>query len=153
MNTISLRRRQVMIAGLAAAAAPAPLFAQVCVPVAGAASRPPKVAELVAAIEGDKLIVSGRVMGSDCKPLAGALVEVWSASSERGTSVTTDADGRFMLTTAAATEGLQLRVSHRGQTIQTQRRLMTEGDTDGVTAHVERDESGVWRTTLGLVLA
>jgi hypothetical protein len=142
-----------MIAGLAGAAAPATLFAQVCVPVAGAASHSPKVAELVAAIEGDTLIVSGRVTGSDCRPLAGALVEVWSASSERGTSVTTDADGRFMLTTSAATEGLQLRVSHKGQTLQTHRRLTTESGFDEVAAHVQRDAAGVWRTTLGLVLA
>ena len=118
---ISARRRKLMIAGLAASVTPATLRAQACVPVLGSASHPPKVAELVAVVEGETLIVSGRVTGSDCKPLAGALVEVWSASSERGTSVTTDADGRFMLTTAAAAEGLQLRVSHKGHTLQTQR--------------------------------
>src|SRR5687767_7745757 len=90
-NTLSPRRRQLMIAGIAGAVAPATLFAQVCVPVAGAASHSPRVAELSTAVEGDMLIVSGRVTGSDCRPLAGALVEVWSAGSERGTSATTDA--------------------------------------------------------------
>lgn len=114
----SARRRSLMIAGAAAAALPVTLRAQECIPRPGVASQSPRVAELVAAVEGDQFVVSGRVIGSDCRPLAGALVEVWSASAEIGASATTDAEGRFLLTTAAAPGPLKVRVSHNGHTLQ-----------------------------------
>ena len=115
----SARRRSLMMAGMAAAALPVTLRAQECVPLPGVVSQSPRVAELAARVEGDKLIVSGRVTGSDCRPLAGALVEVFSASAEIGVSATTDDEGRFVLTTAAAPGPLQVRVSHNGHTLQT----------------------------------
>jgi len=70
---VSLRRRQVMIAGLAAAILPAVSFATGATP--------------------EKLILSGRLLGRDGKPVAGASL---SAGAAR---VTTDADGRFVVVT------------------------------------------------------
>jgi protocatechuate 3,4-dioxygenase beta subunit len=142
-----------MIAGFAAAATPATLWAGECTVLPAGASASPRLTEVSAAANGESLIVSGRVTRDDCTPLAGALVEVWSSSAEAGASATTDADGRFLLTTTAGAAPLQVRVSHGGHTLQTQRRLTTADDRDAVAAHVQRDDGGVWRTTLGLVLA
>lgn len=117
-NRISVRRRHLMLAGIAAAAVPGALLASDCVPVATGMLRRPTVAQLVTETAGDKLIVSGRVVGSDCRGLAGALVEVWSTASARGTSGSTDGDGRFVVTSAAPTHGkVHIRVSYNGQTL------------------------------------
>lgn len=83
----------------------------------------------------DRLVVTGRVLGADCKPLAGALVEIWQADA-RGeyTQVTrgrtddpgcllraalrTDADGRYRYLTIVPSEypgrprHIHYRVSH-----------------------------------------
>ena len=71
---VSLTRRQVIIAGLAAPLAPAVGFA------AGQA-------------QPEKLVLSGRVVARSGKPLAGAPFTV------AGQSIVTDADGRFVVTT------------------------------------------------------
>ena len=152
-DTISLRRRHLLIAGAAAAAAPGTLLANECVPLPGRAARP-TVAELATEMAGEKLIVSGRVVGADCKPLAGALVELWSvgegpgtsAGAEAGASTSTDGDGRFMVTSSAPVRGdVHIRVSYKGQTLVTRAQLSRE--------NVFRDESNVWRTTVGLSFA
>ena len=156
-STVSLRRRQLMIAGLASAAAPTALFAAEC-SVTHDPFAPPTVAEVSANPSGDKLIVSGRVVGGDCKPLFGAVVEAWHDGSNERTSATTDADGRFMLTTAPVVEGrlrpLRIRVSH-GQRRLVQQHYFTKapGAPDETLSHLNRDDTGTWRTTLGLTLA
>ena len=61
-NTISLRRRQVIVAGLAAAAAPPALFAAQC-DVAGAPPGHPHLAEVFTKGTDAALVISGRVVG------------------------------------------------------------------------------------------
>jgi hypothetical protein len=70
---VSPRRRQVIIAGLASAILPAVSFAK------GAIA--------------EKLILSGRVLGRDGKPLRSASVAAGAVHA------TTDADGRFVVLT------------------------------------------------------
>jgi hypothetical protein len=78
---VSPRRRQVLIAGLASLVAPAALAAL------------PDAKE--------KLVLSGRILGTDGKPLVGATL---AAGGAGGVS---DADGRFLLiTTARAYRGV-----------------------------------------------
>jgi len=84
---LSPRRRQVIIAGLGALFAPAAFAA------------------LPTAEEPQKLLLSGRVVGSDGKPLSGAFVAAGRART------LTDADGRFMLVTTTP----RYRVSYRGR--------------------------------------
>lgn len=124
MSTLamSFRRRHLTIAGLAAAVVPGLVSASECVPSAAGLLRPPTVAQLSTKMAGGKLIVSGRVVGSDCRGLAGALVEIWSTASTRGISGSTDGDGRFLITAIAPTHGkVHIRVSYNGQTLVTQR--------------------------------
>ena len=177
-NTISLRRRHLVLAGLAGVAAPATLFAGQC---GGTLRNAPVVAELFASGSGgkDKLVVSGRILGApDCKPLAGATVEVWHADANRDyraftrgkqddpgcvpcASVTTDADGRFMFTTIVSAEypghprHINYRVTHQGHAMPvTQLYFARErGVPDDRVAQVHRDDAGTWRATFGLTLA
>lgn len=74
---VSLRRRQVIIAGLGTVVAPAAISAT-------ASAVPDKP---------EKLVLSGRILGPGGKPLAGAAVAAGAASA------LTDADGRFMVVT------------------------------------------------------
>jgi hypothetical protein len=74
---VSLRRRQVIIAGLGTVLAPAAISAT-----------PSPVPE-----KDEKLVLSGRILGPDGKALAGATVAAGRARAA------TDADGRFMLIT------------------------------------------------------
>jgi len=143
-STISLRRRQLMIAGVAA---PAALFATHC-----SAAGNTLVAELTATASGgaEKVLVSGRILGAHGKALAGALVEALHGATNEGIGVNTDADGRFMFTTVAPTGSTGLprpvryRVSHEGhQTPVTQLEA----------AQLQRDPAGTWRGTFGLTLA
>ena len=128
-GTISLRRRHLMIAGLAGAAAPLLAFAG----RAGACGA------------GGKLIVSGRILRPDRKPLAGATVEVWHAGAEGGgIRVATDADGRFMFVTAVLPRQVCYRVSHEGHETPVRQLSL---------AQPQRDEKGAWRATFGLTLA
>lgn len=150
-NQISVRRRHLMFAGVAAAAAPGALFASECVPAAASMLRPPTVAQLLTEMTGDKLIVSGRVIGSDCRGIAGALVEIWSAGSSRGTSGSTDGEGRFLITSVAPSHGkVHIRVSYNGQTLVTQRELSGEPASGDDVIYATRDESNTWHTTMGL---
>jgi hypothetical protein len=136
-GTISLRRRQLMIAG--AAAGPATVLAS----QAGDAL----IAGLAAGTARGKLVVSGRILGRDGEALRGARVELVNGRAGEG-AVTTDADGRFLLTTAAASR-LEYRVVHDGVAIPV-RELRFSGDD---VARLDRDAEGTWRTTLGLTFA
>ena len=123
-KSISLERRRLVIAGAAVAALPAVVRAQECSPRVAGVSRKPTVAELTANTDGGKLVVSGRVVGADCRPLPGALVELWGAETNVSASATTDADGRFVLTSAVPARGaVHLRISHNGKVILTRRGL------------------------------
>jgi hypothetical protein len=157
-NTISLRRRQVIVAGLAAAAAPAALFAAQC-DVASAAPSQPQLTEVFTEGTDALLVISGRVVGSDCKALAGAVVQVWYVDPKQAVATTTDADGRFVLTAdvPATGETRDFKISVTppdGRTVTAQRRFTLDaGPSDDTLAQVHRDEAGTWRTTLALTLA
>jgi protocatechuate 3,4-dioxygenase beta subunit len=73
--------------------------------------RPPRRRSFVeAGVRGRRLVLRGRVLSTDCKPLAGARVDFWQADGEgeydnqgyrlRGYQLT-DAKGRYRLTTVA----------------------------------------------------
>jgi purine nucleoside permease len=144
-KTISLTRRNLMIAGIAGAAAPA-------VSLAGQprASKDP-VSEISIA-RGDTLLVSGRVVDAAQKPLAGARIE----ALQHGVAAATDGDGRFVLTATAArtSRGVLCRVSHAGRSRVTYLAFTRKhrAPRDG-TAVLDRDERGTWRTTCGLSVA
>ncbi len=148
-ETISLRRRYLLIAG---ASAPAALIAAQCGAAGSAlAAGLPASASRTAGT----LIVSGRMLDGAGKPLAGALVEVLNPGSNAGASATTDADGRFLLTSAVPRAILNYRVSRRGhETVAKQLHFAHQpGVPDDQVARLQRDDAGVWRTTFGLALA
>jgi protocatechuate 3,4-dioxygenase beta subunit len=107
---VSLRRRQVIVGSLAAAVVPALSFA-------GETK--------------ERLVLSGRVLRADGKPLAGAMVTAGAAQAA------TDADGRFVLVTTKP----HYRVSCEGRAL------------EGFVANRRRDLDGTWRATVGLTLA
>ena len=137
-STISLRRRQLMIAG--AAAAPASALAS----QAGDAL----IAGLSTGTAHGKLVVSGRILGRDGEALRGAQVDLVNARAEEGAAITTDADGRFLFTTAA-TSRIDYRIVHGGE-VTPVRQLRFGGDH---VARLDRDTEGTWRTTFGLTFA
>jgi protocatechuate 3,4-dioxygenase beta subunit len=138
-------RRKLLAAGLALTAMPHTAVAQQCVLTPRDALGPyykpnaPATADLCASGSGGKerLIVAGRALGMpDCKPLAGARVEVWHAD-QRGNysqvgakqdepgcllraTIATDAEGRYRYTTILPGEypgrprHIHYRVSHKG---------------------------------------
>jgi len=142
VRAISLRRRYLMIAGLAGAAAPAVAFAG----TAGSPQDGPVVSSFA-----DRLVVSGRILGADGKPLSGARVEIWSAGSRepRG-EASTDGDGRFFAAIAPAEhrrpQDLRYRVVHGGRGTPVKRLHLARGQ-------MQRDEAGAWRATFGATLA
>jgi hypothetical protein len=109
---VSLRRRQVIIGGLGTLLAPAALSA-----VSVDAPR--------------KLVLSGRILGPDGKPLAGATVTAGR------TEAATDADGRFVLTT----DTCAYRVAFGGRSA------------EGSVSNHRSDADGIWRASFGLTLA
>lgn len=109
---LSLRRRQVIIAGLGAVFAPAAFAA------------------LPTAEEPQKLLLSGRVVGSEGKPLSGAFVAAGRARTE------TDADGRFMLVTTTP----RYRVTYRGRSA------------EGRVSSPRPGAGGIGRASIGLTL-
>ena len=145
-KTISLRRRQLMIAGLAGAAAPAVGLA------APEAARAGPSLSGVSIGRGDMLLVSGRVVDASGKPVMGSRVELL----QHGVAGATDGDGRFVLTATAAraSRGVLCRVSDGRRTRVTYlafaRRHRTQRE--GI-AVLDRDERGTWRTTCGLTVA
>ena len=110
---LSPRRRQVIIAGLASSIAPAALSA------------------IVSSEEPRRLVLSGRVIGLDEKPLSGATV------ASGATRAATDADGRFVL----VTDTRRYRVTYRGRSA------------EGLVSNQRPDADGTWRASFGLTLA
>jgi hypothetical protein len=111
---VSPRRREVIIAGLATAVAPAVLAALPSLPNTAR----------------EKLILSGRVLGTDGHPPAGATV------AADGAQATTDADGRFLLVTRTGIYG----VTCDGRS------------TEGFLLNQRRDAQGTCRATVALTL-
>lgn len=158
-DAISLRRRYLMIAGVAGVAAPATLFAE----ARGGNPRDAMVAELSAGAGSgaEKLVVSGRILGANRKPLPDATVEMWLAdmNGERA-CVITDADGRFFTTIAPMGQSsrprhIHYRVRHGGrETLVKQLHFAREpGIPADQIAQLQRDDTGFWRTTFGVTLA
>ena len=115
----------------------------------------------------ERLLVTGRVLGADCKPLAGALVEVWHADANgdytgftRGkkddpacllrAAIKTDAEGRYTFSTIVPAEypgrprHIHYRVSHAAHaTLVTQLYFGRErGIADELVTTLKRDDKG-----------
>jgi hypothetical protein len=124
-ESISLRRRYLMLTAVAGAAAPAGLFAA-----------PP-----MARTRAEPLIVSGRVVDGTGAPLAGARIDIADVTA------TTDGDGRFMVKTAAGIregcpDSLECRIMHSARQV--------EKKLEFSRARVVRDEAGAWRAGVSL---
>ncbi len=181
------RRRRFLFAGLAALA-PFSVVAQQCRVTPPDQLGPfytpgaPAQSDLCASGSGGKerLQVSGRVLGADCKPLAGALVEVWHADARgdysgftRGkqddpacllrASVKTDAGGRYAFYSIVPAEypgrprHIHYRVSHAAHaTLVTQLYFARErGATDELVVALQRDDKiagGVARAVFDITL-
>ena len=154
-NTTSQRRRHLIIAGLAGVVTPMTIFA--------GQRGDALIADLSATTGGGKgaFVVSGRILGTDAKPLFNASVEMWHAGrrGERALA-TTDGDGRFFATIAATEHSgpprrIHYRVSHEHYgTVMKQLHLARERSAAGdLLSHLQRDDTGVWRTTFGVTLA
>jgi protocatechuate 3,4-dioxygenase beta subunit len=159
-DTISLRRRHLMIAGLAGAAAPAITFGTQTNGVPLDARDAGRIAAFSAGEH--KLVVSGRILRPDGAPLAGGTVEAWHVDADAAhASATTDADGRFMFTmtttgkTSGRPQGIRYRVRHRGHdTPVTQLQFArSPGAPEGRVARLQRDDAGIWRASFGHSLA
>jgi protocatechuate 3,4-dioxygenase beta subunit len=155
---ISIKRRQLMIAGAvgAAAAAPAGLLAAQCGGGVVAAAENAFGADAA----GQKLVLSGRVLGFGCQPLAGAGIEVWQPDATPVRAIT-DADGRFVLSTLAPARArgvsphLSYQVTHPAHDLRVHDLYFTRESRRAVegVAQLERDDAGVWRAAFGLTLA
>jgi len=136
---ISLRRRHLMIAGLAGVAAPAAIHA--------AGQSQGLNAEISAA---EDMVVSGRILDADGKPAFNAVIELWQPGAAERATATTDGDGRFFTPLAGSGKRhIHYRVIHAGQRTRTNR-LDVARDAG---AHLQRDDAGLWRTTFGHTLA
>jgi protocatechuate 3,4-dioxygenase beta subunit len=138
----------------------------------------PAQPELCSSGGGEKLFVTGRILGMpDCKPLAGAMVEVWQADahgdySQVGAkpddprcllraSVLTDAQGRYAFTTILPGEypgrprHIHYRVSHKGHaTLVTQLYFARKrGVADQLVVVPARNDKGVAQATFDITLA
>ena len=150
-NTISLRRRHLMIAGLVGMAVPAGVFAaqRGSLPAAALTSTS---ASASAHAGNATLVLSGRILGSDHRPVSGAAIEILAADIGARAGTTTDADGRFVFTTTACSvhdgcpRSIGYRISHPAH-----RTLETV--LDFARARFQCDEAGVWRAAVGLHLA
>lgn len=137
----SVRRRQLIVAGVASVGAPGFVFAAAHTMQENAHALKP--VEGYTAERGDQLVVSGRVIDSASLAIAGATVEADGAIQTKS-----DADGRFMLIVSARATGarhaLDIRVTHPKR--------------DARTAHIDsraltqRDEHGTRRATLEVAL-
>lgn len=177
-------RRQCVFAGLAGLVT-LPAIAQQCRGTPSDQLGPfytrgaPEQTELCASGSGgkDRLIVSGRVLDATCKPLAGALVEVWHADAygnysgfTRGrkddpacllrASIKTDAEGRYGFSTIVPAEypgrprHIHYRVSHATHaTLVTQLYFGRErGVADELIAALKRDDKGLSRAAFDINL-
>jgi protocatechuate 3,4-dioxygenase beta subunit len=177
-------RRQLVFAGVAGLAV-FPALAQQCRVTPADQLGPfytrgaPEQSDLCASGSGGKerLQVTGRVLGADCKPLNGALVEVWHADANgdyshytRGkkddpacllrAAVKTDAEGKYTFSTVVPAEypgrprHIHYRVSHATHaTLVTQLYFGRErGVADELVAALKRDEKGVARAAFDITL-
>jgi protocatechuate 3,4-dioxygenase beta subunit len=154
-DTISLRRRHLIIAGFAGAAVPFAVFAgpREDAAVGAAGTR----------VGAENMILSGRILAAHGgKPLAGAMVEVWSdLGCAACQSVAADADGRFMFMVRAPADHsgrrphIRYRVTHNGHTAPVKRLYLDRGAgiADESIAHVERDDKNILRASFGVSLA
>lgn len=151
----SAKRRQLMMAGAVISVLPAGALAASCGGGIVAASENP----FAAGSAGQKLVLSGRILGVDCQPLAGAIIEAWHGAAAP-VITTTDADGRFVLVTAVpAADGAQPKLSylvthpaHDARVHELNFTRASNGSAQGV-AQIERDAAGVWRAAFGMTLA
>ena len=183
--SISPRRRQFLFAGVAGFVTAIPAAAQQCRITPPDQLGPfytrgaPAQSELCASGSGgkDRLVVTGRVLGADCKPLAGALVEVWHADANgdysgftRGkqddpacllrTSIQTDAEGRYSFSTIMPAQypgrprHIHYRVSHAAHTtLVTQLYFGRErGVSDELVTTLQRDSKGITRAAFDITL-
>ncbi len=185
-ETVSPRRRQLVFAGIAGLITTVPAVAQQCRGTPRDQLGPfylrgaPEQTDLCASGSGGKerLVVSGRVLGMpDCKPLAGALVEVWQADANgdysgftRGkqddaacllrASLKTDVEGRYSFSTIVPAEypgrprHIHYRVSHAAHgTLVTQLYFARErGVADELVAALQRDGKGGSRAAFDITL-
>ncbi len=125
----------------------------------------------------ERLLVTGRVLSADCKPLAGALVEVWHADANgdyshytRGkkddlacllrASIKTDGEGKYTFSTIVPAEypgrprHIHYRVSHAAHaTLVTQLYFWRErGVADELVTALKRDDRGVARAAFDITL-
>ena len=150
-NSFSLRRRHVMIAAGAVASAPASAFTV----LRGAPALAPALGAMGLPRSGEKLVVSGRIVDGNGKPVANATLEAWHAHVHR-TTVTSDGDGRLMFTTTTpeGREGIAYRITRANRSAREGLlKLNAPAGADDVLAHLHVDEAGVWRTTFALTLA
>jgi protocatechuate 3,4-dioxygenase beta subunit len=178
-------RRQIIVAGLAGCVT-LPAAAQQCRSTPRDQLGPfytrgaPEQSELCASGSGGKelLVVSGRIQGADCKPLSGALVEVWHADANGDysgftqgkkddpacllrASVKADAEGRYSFSTIVPSEypgrprHIHYRVSHLAHTtLVTQLYFVRErGVAAELVATLQRDAKGVARVAFDITLA
>jgi protocatechuate 3,4-dioxygenase beta subunit len=180
-----LCRRQLLLAGCAALVT-LPARAQQCRATPRDQLGPfysrnaPEAGDLCTSGSGGKarLVVSGRVLGApDCKPLAGALVEVWHADANgdysgftRGktddpacllrASIKTNAEGRYSYSSVVPSEypgrpqHIHYRVSHSGYaTLVTQLYFARErGVADDLVVSLNRDDKGVSRALFDITI-
>ena len=184
-NNVSRRRRQLLFAGFAGLII-LPAAAQQCRVTPRDQLGPfytrgaPEQSELCASGSGGKerLMVSGRVLSADCKPLAGALVEVWHADASgdyseftRGkkddpayllrASLKTSGDGRYVFSNIVPAQypgrprHIHYRVSHAAHaTLVTQLYFGRErGVADELVATLQRDAQGVARAAFDVTLS
>ncbi len=184
-NSVSPHRRQLVFAGFAGCLT-LPAAAQQCRGTPRDQLGPfyshgaPEQSELCTSGSGGKelLVVSGRILGADCKPLPGALVEVWHADANgdysgftRGkkddpacllrASLKADAVGRYRFSTIVPSEypgrprHIHYRVSDAAHaTLVTQLYFIRErGVPDELVATLQRDGKGESRTTFDITLA
>ena len=143
----SLRRRQVMALGAGSLAAPA------------GAITAQSLTELAFNFAGEKIVVSGRILGApDGQPLAGAQIEIWQtdvrgvrAAHTREVAIA-DGDGRyFAAMQAAGAHSLHYRVSHQGYTARVTQMHATSARQQSVT--MTRDDEGATRAAFEMTLA
>ena len=182
---VGFTRRRLLAAGLALGATPCVSLAQQCHMTPrdqlGPFYKPNAPAQpgLCASGSGGKerLVVAGRVLGMpDCRPLAGAMVEVWQADAKGDysqvgaksddpecllrASVLTDAEGRYAFTTILPGEypgrprHIHYRVSHKGHaTLVTQLYFGRErGVPETLVVTPAPDDKGVAQATFDITL-
>lgn len=142
-EAFSQRRRELLVLGFGAFAAPALAMS---------------TAEPVADPNGGRVVVSGRVIGeTDGKGLAGAQIEIWQvdARGQRAEAtrevVTADGDGRYFAALRGNPQRLHYRVSHKDHTTKVTQLHVTSARQRAVTTM--RDHTGVVRVAFEMTLA